>query len=156
MAVEYTLRMQKASAGSPVKDTLSSFGFATGEITWPDAETCEVASRVWPGEHGEDTYIPPGGLKLKAYDLEIELCYKGTPGSAYAAYKALRDYLTGIDGTGGELKIYDPYWHVGRRGVYVKKIGNLSAARTNIDEVLSCTVTFHVSDPVTEIVIGND
>lgn len=157
--------MQKIKDGSSVKDSLGSFGFAVNEIPWPSEETQEPNVRTWPGEHGEDAYIPPTGLKLKAYDLEVEfLCKSGAEapaqgqinGSAYEAYKALRNYLTGIDGTGGELKIYDPYWGKGRTKVYLKKISDLEPFRTNVDEGVSVKATFRVTDPMTEIVIGKD
>ena len=156
MAIECTLWMQKTKEGSAVKDSLSSFGFAVCAIPWPSEETEDVAVRVWPGQHGEDAYIPPSGLKLKAYDVEVEFCYKGAVDTAYTKYKALRNYLTGIDGSGGELKIYDPYWRRGRTKVRVKKIGDFAPRRSNVDEVLSTKVTFRVADPVTEIGVGRD
>lgn len=156
MAVEYTLWMQKTKDGSAVKDSLSAFGFAVCAIPWPSEETEDVAVRVWPGQHGEDAYIPPSGLKLKAYDIEVEFCYKGAVDTAYAKYKALRNYLTGIDESGGELKIYDPYWHRGRTKVHVKKFGDLDPHRSNVDEALSAKVTFRVADPMTEIGVGTD
>ena len=156
MAVEYTLWMQKTKDGSVAKDSLSAFGFAVCAIPWPSEETEDVAVRVWPGLHGEDAYIPPSGLKLKAYDVEVEFCYKGAVDTAYTKYKALRNYLTGIDGSGGELKIYDPYWRRGRTKVRVKKFGDLEPHRSNVDEVLSAKVTFRVADPISEIGIGKD
>lgn len=156
MTVEYTLWMQKTKEESAVKDSLSSFGFAVCDIPWPAEEMQDVAVREWPGQHGEDAYISPSGLKLKAYDVEVEFCYKGAVDTAYSAYKALRNYLTGIDGSGGELKIYDPYWRKGRTKVRVKKIGDLEPHRSNVDEVLSAKVTFRVADPMTEIGVGKD
>lgn len=154
MAVEYTLWMQKTKNGSPVKSSLDDFGFVACAITWPDEETQDVATRTWVGENGEDIYISPDGLTLKAYDLSVTFCYKGEVGSAYGAYKAFRNYLTGIDSSGGQLKIYDPYWKKGRTEVYIKKFGNLTPHRSNLDEVLSVQVTFRVADPITEIVAG--
>lgn len=148
--------MQKSKDGSAVKDSLGAFGFAVCDIPWPDEETQDVSTREWPGEHGEDAYIPPSGLKLKAYDIEVEFCYKGAINTAYSAYKALRNYLTGIDGSGGELRIYDPYWRKGRKGVHVKKFGDLSPFRSNVDEGVSVKVTFRVADPVTEIEATKD
>lgn len=150
MAIEYTLLMQKTKDGSAVKSSLADFGFAVCDIPWPDEEVQEVATREWPGEDGEDAYVPPTGLKLQAYDVEVEFCYKGNVNTAYAAYKALRDYLIG---EGGFLRIYDPYWKRGRQGVYVKKISGLDLHRTDIDEVLSAKVTFRVTDPKTEIAL---
>ena len=156
MPVDYALLMQKTVEGSEVKDSLSDFGFVVNEIPWPTEETQEAATRSWPGEHGEDVYIPASGLKLKAYDVEVEFCYKGAVDTAYAQYKALRNYLTGIDGSGGTLKIYDPYWRRGRTKVYVKKIGDLDPHRSNVDEVLSAKVSFRVADPMTEIGVGTN
>lgn len=134
-----------------MKSSLDDFGFAVCDIPWPDEEVQEVAVREWPGEHGEDAYIPPVGLKLQAYDVEVQFCYKGDVDTAYAKYKALRDWLTGIDGSGAELRVYDPYWRKGRTGIYVKKFSGLNPRRSNIDEVLSINVTFRVTDPITEI-----
>lgn len=151
MAVEYTLWMQKTKDGSPIKDSLGSFGFAVCDMNWPAEETADVAKREWPGEHGEDVYISPSGLKLKAYDLEVQFSYKGSVNTAQSAHKAFRDYLAGIDGSGGELKIYDPYWRKGRQGVFVKKIGDLNLHRSNADESLSAKVTLRVADPATEV-----
>ena len=153
MAVEYTLLMQKTTDGSAVKSSLSDFGFAVCSFPWPDEEVQEVATRTWPGEHGEDAYIPPGGLKLQAYDVEVELCYKGSVHTAYAAYKALRNYLIGANGDGAELRIYDPYWRRGRTGVSVKKIPAPTPFRDNLNDGMSMTVTFRVTDPATDITL---
>lgn len=156
MAMEYTLWMQKTIDGSTVKDSFSAYGFAVCEIQWPDEETQDVAVREWPGEHGEDAYIPQTGLKLMAYDMDVEFCYKGGVETADAAYTVFRNYLTGIDRSGSELMIYDPYWKRGRQGVRVKKIANLEPLRSNIDEAVSCKVTFRVADPIAEVVAGTD
>lgn len=150
MAVEYTLLMQKTAEGSAVKSSLDDFGFAVCDIPWPDEETEEVATRKWPGVDGEDAYIPPNGQKLQAYDVEVQFCYKGDINTADAAYKALRDYLVGA---GGFLKLYDPYWKKGRKGLYVKKFHDHNPHRSNIDDVLSMKVTLRVTDPKTEITL---
>ena len=150
MTVEYTLLMQKTATDSPVKSLLDDFGFAVCDISWPDEETQEVATRQWPGVDGEDAYIPPSGQKLQAYDIEIQFCYKGDVNTVDAAYKALRDYLIG---PGGFLRLYDPYWKKGREGVYVKKFHDSEPHRSNIDEVLSMKVTLRVTDPKTEIAL---
>lgn len=153
MAVEYTFLMQKTTDGSAVKSSLSDFGFAVRDIPWPDEETEDVATRTWPGKHGEDAYIPPSGLKLQAYDVEVEFCYKGDVGTAVDAYEALRDYLIGANGDGAELRVYDPYWRRGRQGLHVKKIGDFDPHRSNVDEVLPLKVTFRVTDPKTKITL---
>lgn len=151
MAVEYSLLMQKTKDGSAVKSSLADFGFAVCDIPWPSDKTQEVAVRVWPGKHGEDAYVPPGGLKLQAYDLEVEFCYKGAVNTAYTKYNALRNYLIGASGDGAELKIYDPYWKRGRTKVRLLEIGDLEPHRDNAGEVLPIKVKFRVADPMTEI-----
>ena len=151
MAVEYSLLMQKTKVGSTVKSSLSDFGFAVSDIPWPSDKTQEVAKREWPGEHGEDAYVPPSGLKLQAYDLEVEFCYKGNINTAYAAYKTLRNYLIGASGDGAELKIYDPYWQRGCNKARLLEINDPDPHRTNVDENVSVKVKFRVADPITEI-----
>lgn len=151
MVAEYALLMQKMATGSQMKSSLTDFGFAVRRIQWPDAETEEIAVRVWPGEDGEDAYIPPAGQKLQAYDLEVEFIYKGELNTVYAKCKALRKYLTGA---GGFLILYDPYWKVGCTKVYVKKFGDLKPVRTNIDEFMSAKLTFRVTDPAAEVTTG--
>lgn len=151
MAVEYTLLMQKTADGSAVKSSLDDFGFAVCDIPWPDEETEEVATRKWPGVDGEDAYIPPGGQKLQAYDVEVEFRYKGDLNTAYAAYKTLRNYLIGA---GGFLRLYDPYWKKGRKEVYVKKFHDRKPHRSNIDEALSMKVTFRATNPTSEITLA--
>lgn len=146
--------MQKTKAGSKVKSSLADFGFAVRDIPWQDEEVQEVATRMWPGEHGEDAYIPPGGLKLQAYEVEIEFCYKGAVNTANAKYNALRDYLMGIAGDGAELRIYDPYWRRGRTKVYLKKISDRDPHRSDADDVLTLKATFRVTDPKTEITLN--
>lgn len=153
MVTEYTLLMQKEAGGSQMKSSYGDFGFAVREIEWPDAETEDVAVRVWPGVDGEDAYIPPQGQKLQAYDLAVQFLYKGDIGSAYAKYKALREYLTG---PGGFMRIYDPHWGVGRAKAYVKKFGDLERFRTNIDEGMAVKVTFRVADPKAEVVTARN
>lgn len=349
MTDKNTLLVQKA--GGEVKSSLADFGFAVCGIEWPELEAHELTTRKWPGEHGEDAYIPPNGLKFAAYDVEVELCFRGlihtanllngtadgisnwnvkgadkdanavelttyntnrnsvhadykglgalvggkdiysckcayrangwnfapertytlsftlnagadispkAEGAEYApqiqvylskstawgemftnfvsiaqfkrgvnriavqlttktdtplvgdsfnvcinfeygaladfaeaaaieitdlkleenavvnpewtpsladctsgkfakwtpallAYKYFRDYLTGLDGIGGELKIYSAYCGRGGQGAYVKKIEASEVYSSNIDEILPCTVTFRVTDPITDV-----
>lgn len=154
MAVDYELIMQKTKDGSAVKSSLSDFGFAVCEIEWPDETIKELATRSWPGEHGEDTYLPPEGLKLEAFDLPVEFVYKGNPRTALSTYNTLRSYIFGIDGSGAGLKIYDPYWGRGFASVHAKKISDLTHVRMNTDEYLSATVTFRVLNPTAGIVLN--
>lgn len=153
MVAEYTLLIQKIKDGSTVKSSLDDFGFAVREIPWPEVETQEVAVRQWPGMDGEDAYIPPAGLKLQAYDVEVQFIYQGEKNTAYAAYKSLRTYLTGANGDGAELRVFDPYWKRGRQKIHVRKFGEFKPVRTNVDEALGMKVTLRVTDPKTEVTL---
>lgn len=153
MAQEYDFLMKKSKDGSEVVSSLLDFGFAVSEIPWPDDTVKELATRQWPGEDGEDVYIPPSGLKLEAFDLEVKFCFKGLINKACIAHEALRDYLTGADGDGVEMSVFDPYWGIGRTKVRLLKIIDRSQHRTTVDEELSMTVVFRVADPKTGCVL---
>lgn len=159
-------------------DTLEKFKFAMCGNPWPDEETKEPATRDWPGLDGEDVYIPSDGLRLKAFDVTIDFCYKGpvslyledaqgnvtSYGSAYKAFEAFKDYLTGHDGMGAHLDIYDPMSQRGYAGVYLKKIGNIKRhqnamatdrmSRLGVFEVLFFQATFRVTDPTKKITLA--
>ncbi len=153
MAVEYTLLMQKMADGSAMKSSLDDFGFVVCDIPWPDVETKKLKSRDWPGEDGEDVYIP-SVLNVAAYDIEITLIYKGDRCSCKRNYSALRDYLLGRDGGGAALIIYDPYNGFGRQGVYLLKITNPQYFHDNINDILEVTLTLRVTDPLTDITLS--
>lgn len=146
-----TLYIKKVSKDSELKSTQKDFGFAVCSTTWADETIKELPKREWPGEHGEDTYIPADGLRLQAYDIEVELSYKGKTDTALAKYKDLRAYLLGLNGDGAEMMIYDPYWKKGRQRVYVKSISDITPNKSDIDEIINVTVTFRVTDPITEV-----
>lgn len=154
MAATYTLLIQKTKDGSAIKSSLTDFGFAVSEIPWPDAEMQDVASREWPGEDGEDAYIPASGLKLKAYNLEVKFVYKGNISTALTKFVAFRDYLTGAAGDGAQMKLYDPYWGKGRTKARLLRITDIKSVRTNADEGLSIKATFRIADPRTEITLA--
>lgn len=147
-----TFYFKKTATASGVKSTQRDFGFAVVSTTWANETVKEMVSREWAGEHGEDTYIPPKGLRIQAYDVDVELCYKGDKGTSNAKYRELRSYLLGLDGDGADFIIYDPYLKKGRQKVYVKSISDITAYGTNLDEVLKIKITFRVTDPITEVI----
>ena len=102
-------------------------------------------------EYGEDTYIPDK-LPLKAYDLEAEMCYKGDLGTAYDKIMAFQNYLTGENGDGATLKIYNSHTGIGRQGLYLLEVGDFEFNKSNMDEVLTFPVKFRVTDPRTQII----
>lgn len=153
MPMDYTLLMQKMKDGSPVKDSLADFGVVCTEVPFmPSGETKELASNDWYDEDGEDTYIPDR-LPMAAYDWEVGFCYKGNLSTCYSSLKALTDYLNGRDGSGAGLKVYSSYTGMGRQGVYLKSMSDFEFTKSNLDEVLTFTATFRVTDPVTDVVL---
>ena len=151
MTQKYTLLMQKTTANSQLKSSLEDFGFAVCDLPWPEEKIKEVAKRDWPGEHGEDVYLPPSGLKLQSYEIEAEFCYKGELDTAADAYTVFRNYLLGASGDGVELSIYDPYWAKDRTGVYLLEISDLSTIRSAVDEAVAFKAKFSVSKPMATV-----
>lgn len=151
--MDYTLLFQKMKDGSGVKDSLTDFGVVCTNIPFmPKGEAKELAKNDWPDESGEDTYIPEV-IPTQAYDWEIEMAYKGALKSCYTNIKAFTDYLTGRDGSGGAMKVYSSYTGVGRQNVHYQNIGDFEFTKSNIDEVLTFTLTLRVTDPDTDVVL---
>ncbi|KAB4307982.1 hypothetical protein GAO39_29425, partial [Bacteroides thetaiotaomicron] len=87
-----------------------------------------------------------------AYDLEAEMCYKGDLGTAYDKIMAFQNYLTGENGDGATLKIYNSHTGIGRQGLYLLEVGDFEFNKSNMDEVLTFPVKFRVTDPRTQII----
>lgn len=139
---------------SVVKDSLSDFGMVCTDVPFiPKGEAKDLASNDWKDESGEDVYIPDV-IPTQAYDWEIEMAYKGPLSYCYTRLKTFIDYLTGRDGSGSAMKVYSSYTGVGRQGVYYKNISDLEFTRSNIDEVLTFTLTLRVTDPDTDIILS--
>lgn len=151
------LLIQQQGNESSVVDTLEEFNVACQEFPYKYLpETKEPAKRDWYDENGEDVYIPAGGLKFKAYDLEVKLLYVGTEADMATDIKNFVDFLYGRN-TGGSanLKIYDEYTKTGRQGVYVQEVDNelLAYDNVNSDVIAQFKVKFRITDPVTPIVL---
>ena len=156
MEKENTLLFMKMKDDSEVKDSFSDFGIVCTSIPFmPYGELKELPKRDWPGEDGEDIYIPDK-IPLSAYDMEIGMCYKGDLSTCYDKIKSFVDYLTGKDGKGSNLKVYSPYTGIGRQNVYLKGISEFDFYRSNIDESLTFMLKLRVSDPSTDISLSKD
>lgn len=155
MSRPYTLLMQKSASDSPVRDLYETFGFVCTDVpVTMFADIKELDSNDWKDEHGEDAYIPDT-LMIKAYDWDIAVCYKGDAGTGPAALRTLLDYLTGLDGSGVEMKLYSPYTGVGRSGCYYKGSSGHSLHRIINEDIVEVTLRFRVTSPVANIVLGN-
>lgn len=155
MSNEYVILMKKEATGSQVKNSLTAFScVCTSDMPFQsDWETKELTSRDWADENGEDTYIP-AQMKMKAYDMDVPMCYKGGLGTAYQKLKAFKDYLTGADGEGCEIRVYLPYQKIGRKGCYLLAFSDFTFGKSNMDESLAFTIKLRVTDPVTDITLS--
>ena len=117
-------------------------------------ETKEVASRDWPDEHGLDTFIPPGGVYLKDYDLEVEIICYGSLSDLHSRIQNFFNFINGRNSSGSaRLAIYDEHVSQGRKDVrYVKNENTLWHHIDGEDEkIAEFKVTFHVDDPNTHV-----
>lgn len=130
-------------------DVYSTFGIIVNSLSFPDGGTKEPYKNNWKDENGEETYIPDT-LKVEAYDLKLQFAWKGSLGGAYTAYKNFAAFLTGRDGNGADLSIYDDRTKWGRTKIWYKEPSNPDFHYDNVHDILTWEATFRVTDPVTE------
>ena len=137
-------------AGSLV-DTQASFNVVCKEFPFKVLpETKDPASRDWHDEDGEDTFIPSGGLKVKAYDLDATFLYVGSQSSMADDLSLFIKFIRGRNYGGSSLlAVYDEYTKTGRKGVYVKEVSDdfLLYDDANPDVVGEFKVKFRVTAP---------
>lgn len=151
--MDYTLLFQKMKVDSPVKDSFEDFGIVCTDVPFmPKGEAKELANNDWPDESGEDAYIPDT-IPTQAFDWEIGMAYKGALTTCHTKIKSFLDYLTGRDGSGGAMKVYSSYTGIGRQYVHYKSVSDFEFVKSNMDEVLTFTLTLRVTDPDTEVVL---
>jgi len=69
--------IQKTRSGSVIKETVADFDIYCADMPFKlFVEAKEPAKRDWLDEHGDDEYIPDGGLKMKAYTMDVKFCCK--------------------------------------------------------------------------------
>lgn len=157
-------------------DTYEEFGVVCQEFPFTYmSKAKDVPSRDFHDEDGLDVFIPSGGLKMEAEDIEAKFLYSKSNPTGYDTYvngggtdsyddwlssNALSDILNFIHflrgrNTGGApyLAIYDEYTKIGLRGVYVTEVPNdiyeYSDGGIGINAVFK--VKFKVTDPVTRL-----
>lgn len=146
--------IQKIGAGSPVKETIADFDIYCADMPFKlFVEAKAPSKRDWFDEHGDDEYIPNGGLKLKAYTMDVRFCCKGDKYSSNEKIKKFINYLTGLDGSGAEMKIYCTWTKIGRKGIRFDKLNDKAELLRDEDgDTLVFTITFKVNDPITDII----
>lgn len=154
MAKLYSIYFQKEKENALVYDTKSQWGIVCKEFPFVLFDrTKELPSKSWPDEDGEDVFFPES-LRIEAYDIEVEFAYKGDIGSANTKIMSFINYLTGNSDNGTSLKVYDAFTQIGRRGIYVKSVGNnMFVRREDEGDVIVFNVEFRVTDPATEIIL---
>jgi len=148
MAVaDYTILFQKEKADSILKDLVKDFDMVC--LSFPlqlNLEAKEIVSDDWAEEDGEDWFEPPV-LPLKAYDIDVEIGYSGD--NWRTKIESFLNYLTGQDGSGVKIKMYDVHTGIGRKGVrFVSYKPNLSGYD---GKLMTFTLRFRVTDPRTKV-----
>lgn len=145
--------IQKIGTGSLVKETIADFDIYCADIPFKlFVEAKAPSKRDWFDEHGDDEYIPNGELKLKAYTMDVRFCCKGDKYSSNEKIKKFINYLTGLDGSGAEMKMYCTWTKIGRKGIRFDKLNDKAELLRDEDgDTLVFTITFKVNDPITDI-----
>lgn len=147
----FTILFQKETE-TEANDSLEKWGIACCEFPFQlDGGSKELAARDWPDEDGEDVFFPDK-LRLKAYDLEVKLIYVGPLTKSADNILAFREYLTGEDGMGIEMRIYNSHTGIGRKGCYWLEMGDMTFNKESDEEVIQFPVKIRVTDPKTKIV----
>lgn len=133
-------------------DSIERWGIACCKFPFKlDGGTKDLAARDWPDEDGEDAFYPDT-LKLNPYDLEADMVYVGSLGKAAENLQNFRDYLTGDDGLGVEMRIYNSHTGIGRRGCHWIEMGDMTFNKEMEEEVIQFPIKFRVADPKTRII----
>lgn len=148
----------------PVCESVQTWGVWCKDIPFKIIENVkEPAVRSWNDEHGDDEYIPAGGLYMSAYTMKVEFgCKKmgmATDGTDnIAAVDDVRErvgaFLTYLR-TAGMMNMYSSYTRIGRQNVRLAGVDDEATWQSEADgEFLVFTVTFKVNDPVTDITLA--
>lgn len=145
-----------SNVGSRI-DTYATFGVVCQECPFKFLpESKDLPKRDWHDEHGDDVFVPADGLRMKAYDMEVEFLYVGNVADIATQVKAFISFIYGRN-TGGSplLEIYDEYTQTGRRNVVVQSVPNelYFYDDVEIDAIAQFKVKFKVNDPVYEVSI---
>lgn len=152
MAKPYAILFKKMKNDALVVDTLDNWGIVCKDFPFKMyGEAKELPSNDWKDEDGEDEYVP-SVLPIASYEMEVEFAYKGDANSANVKICSFLDYLTGRDGSGAEMMVYDTYTMIGRQHVRFVGVSDDVFYRQESDgDVVVFAVTFKVNDPMTDI-----
>lgn len=153
----YKLYFQKSRTGSPVLESIASWGMYCMSIPFgPMPSSKELSKNEWADEDGDDEYIPER-LAISGYSMTVKLGFKGDKNSANASLRKMLGYLTGADGSGVEMKYYCDYTKEGRSGVRFVKINDeAELVRDDDGDILVVSVELKVNAPMSDITYTTD
>lgn len=96
---------------------------------------------------------------MKAYTMDVKFCCKGDKFSSNAKIQKFLRYLTRLDGSGAEMKMYCTWTKIWHKGIRFDKLSDKAdLIRDEDGDVLVFTLTFKVNDPITDIlpIMGKD
>ena len=84
--------------------------------------------------------------------MDVKFCCKGDKYSSNEKIKKFINYLTGLDGSGAEMKMYCTWTKIGRKSIRFDKLNDKAElVRDDDGDILVFTITFKVNDPVTDV-----
>lgn len=116
----------------------------------------ELPNNDWKDENGDDEYIP-SKLPIKAYTIEVDFSYKGSMNTAQTNIGNFIRFISGQDGTGSELMVYDDFVKIGRQKVRYDGCSDdatLFVRTPSEGDVVTFKVKFKVDDPVTNVTLS--
>ena len=148
--------MDKDNHPYPVCESVSKWNVWCSEIPFKLFEKMkEPAKRTWFDQHGDDEYIPEGGLFAEAYDMTIKFgCRKeGTDDDVRENVASFLVYLR----KSGMMKMYSSYTETGRQNVRLQSVSdNAKWKNENGEKWLIFEIVLKVNDPLTDIVPNED
>lgn len=155
MARPYAIYFKKMKNDALVADTLDNWGIVCKGFPFKlYGEAKELPSYDWKDSNGADEYIP-SVIPISDYELSVEFAYKGDVNTANTSIQSFLDYLTGRDGTGAEMMVYDTYTRIGRQHIrYVGVDEDVFHRQDESGDIVVFSVTFKVNDPVTNITLS--
>jgi len=155
MAKPYAIYFKKMTENASVVDTFNNWNIVCKDFPFQlYGEAKELANHDWKDEDGDDEYIP-SILPIASYEIDVEFAYKGDMGTANSKIRSFLDYLTGRDGTGSEMQVYDTYTKIGRQRIrYVSVEDDMFFRQEDSGDIIVFVVKFKVNDPVTDITLA--
>lgn len=150
--------LQRMGGGYSVYESVATWGIWCKSIPFKIMDKVkDPAKRTWYDEHGDDEYIPSGGVYIEAYSMKVEFgCKRMNSSQASVAdvrqkVGAFLEYLR----TAGMMKMYSSYTRIGRQEVRLESVSdNAKWVSDNDGEYLIFEATFKVNDPVTDVALN--